>query len=258
MHYYKFNIPDWVLHTAHLSPEEEGVYLRLVNFYYDTEQPIPEETQSVIRRLRLVNCTDVVSVILAEFFTLESGFWHHKRCDIEVERYHEKATTNKANGSKGGRPRGSSHSPKKPDKPKKTQSVNSGNPEITLTKNHKPTTNNQKEDEYSYRKLRFPRSLEGLESEIKEFIDHRVNLKKPLTQRALDRFLAAVFDTSSALNIPANTVISETIDAGWQSVKTDWLRNRLSNNNQNPRQAKSGSTRARSITDDLQDCSWAN
>jgi uncharacterized protein YdaU (DUF1376 family) len=52
MHYYKFNIADWHLATSHLTLEEEAIYFKLVNFYYDTEQPIPAETQTVIRRLR--------------------------------------------------------------------------------------------------------------------------------------------------------------------------------------------------------------
>jgi uncharacterized protein YdaU (DUF1376 family) len=53
MHYYKFEIAVWHLHTSHLSLIEEAVYFRLINFYYDTESPIPTETHSVIRRLRL-------------------------------------------------------------------------------------------------------------------------------------------------------------------------------------------------------------
>lgn len=139
MHYYKFNIPDWTLHTAHLSPEEEGVYLRLVNYYYDTEEPFSEEkTQSVIRRLRLGSHMDIVAVILDEFFYLTDGHWHHKRCDFEVKAYHDKAEKNRANGRNGGRPKGSRNK----QKPKKTQVVNSGNPNKTLTNNHKPLTNN--------------------------------------------------------------------------------------------------------------------
>ena len=44
MHYYKFNISDWKASTSHLTPEEEGIYFRLINHYYDTESPIPLET----------------------------------------------------------------------------------------------------------------------------------------------------------------------------------------------------------------------
>ena len=105
MHYYKFNIPDWSLHTAHLSLAEEAVYFRLINHYYDTEKPIPEETQSVIRRLRLGNESDTVRLILDEFFVLKNNNWHHKRCDEEIKEFKKKAKTNQANGAKGGRPR---------------------------------------------------------------------------------------------------------------------------------------------------------
>ena len=70
MHYYKFNIADWHLATSHLSLEEEAIYFRLINYYYDTEQAIPEETQSVIRRLRLGSNSEIVGIILKEFFTI--------------------------------------------------------------------------------------------------------------------------------------------------------------------------------------------
>lgn len=142
MHYYKFNIADWTLHTAHLTAEEEGVYFRLVNFYYDTESPIPEKTQSVIRRLRLGNNSEIVGIILEEFFYLDSGFWHHKRCDSEITAYHAQADKNRTNGKRGGRPKGSKDTKPRAKKPRKTQSDNSGNPNITLTTNHKPLTNN--------------------------------------------------------------------------------------------------------------------
>jgi uncharacterized protein YdaU (DUF1376 family) len=129
MYYYKFNIADWHLATSHLSLEEEAIYFRLINYYYDSEQAIPEETQSVIRRLRLGSYSETVGIILKEFFTLESDGWHHKRCDDEISQYHDKAEVNQINGKKGGRP-------------KKTQTVSKDNPDITLTKNHKPLTKN--------------------------------------------------------------------------------------------------------------------
>lgn len=136
MHYFKFNIPTWALHTAHLTPEEEGIYLRLVTFYYDTEEPIPQETQSVLRRLRLGSHGSEVGLILSEFFELKDGGWHHKRCDEVLKEYHQKAERNRLNGKRGGRP--------SKKNPKETHSVNSGNPNKTLTINHKPLTINHK------------------------------------------------------------------------------------------------------------------
>jgi uncharacterized protein YdaU (DUF1376 family) len=140
MHYYKFNIADWSLHTSHLSLIEEAIYFRLVNYYYDTEKPIPHETHPVIRRLRLETESASVSVILDEFFTLKDGQWFHSRCEKEIKDFKKKAKTNKSNGAKGGRPR--------KDKglegnPETTQTVSENNPDITLTTNYKPLTTNQ-------------------------------------------------------------------------------------------------------------------
>src|SRR5690606_40835627 len=53
VNYYQFHIADFTLHTVHLTLEEEGVYRRLLDYYYDTESPIPKKTERVIRRLRL-------------------------------------------------------------------------------------------------------------------------------------------------------------------------------------------------------------
>lgn len=139
MHYYKFNIPDWTLHTAHLSLVEEAVYRRLIDHYYDTESPIPEETQSVFRRLRLASESVVADAILREFFLLTDAGWRHKRCDAEILEFHKKAGTNRENGKNGGRPRKDALT----EIPVETQSVISGNPDVTLTTNYKLLTTNQ-------------------------------------------------------------------------------------------------------------------
>jgi uncharacterized protein YdaU (DUF1376 family) len=166
MYYYKFNIADWHLATSHLSLEEEVIYFRLINYYYDTEQAIPEETQSVIRRLRLGSYSETVGIILKEFFTLESDGWHHKRCDDEISQYHEKAEVNQINGKKGGRP-------------KKTQTVSKDNPDITLTKNHKPLTNNHSIDVAKAPKAK-RLSLEELPKEWEDFCKKERPDLKPL------------------------------------------------------------------------------
>ena len=61
----------------------------------------------------------------------------------------------------------------------------------------------------------------------KEFIDHRVNIKKPLTQNSFDRTMASVVTWQTDLNITSDQIITEIIDAGWQSARLDWLKKRL-------------------------------
>ena len=108
----------------------------MLDFYYDTELPIPTKTQPVIRRLRLGCYEPTVDVILHEFFVKESDGWHNLRADIEIADYHAKGKTARENGSKGGRPKKNSGS--------KTQSVILANPEITQPKPKQETVTKKK------------------------------------------------------------------------------------------------------------------
>ena len=133
MNYYQHHIGDYRRDTAHLSLLEHGIYRQLLDTYYLTEQPIPEETQLVCRRLSAKTEEEqkAVETVLSEFFYRDNG-WRHKRCDMELAGYREKAEVARENGKLGGRPR-------------KTQPVISGLANETQTKaNQEPLTNNHK------------------------------------------------------------------------------------------------------------------
>jgi uncharacterized protein YdaU (DUF1376 family) len=139
MHYYQFHIGDYRASTAHLSNEEDLAFRRLLDMYYDTEKPIPTDTQWVARRLRIE--PHVVRDVLNDMFVCGDDGWRHDRCDLEIAHYHQLAERNRENGRKGGRP-------KKPSGlPQETQVE----PKITLTSNHEPITNNHKPKRESQR-----------------------------------------------------------------------------------------------------------
>jgi len=150
LHYYQFHIADFSLHTSHLTLEEEAVFRRLLDHYYDTESPIPKETQPVIRRLRLVSYAEIVQSILSEFFVLQDDGWHNLRADSEISDYNEKAVIARENGKKGGRPKKNKRLQN--EKPRITQPVILANPDVTqpkpnqepITINEEPLTNNHK------------------------------------------------------------------------------------------------------------------
>jgi len=140
MHYYQFNIADYRKDTSHLSRLEHSIYRDLIDWYYLDESPIPKETQSVTRRLRLGTQeeTTALSNVLNDFFYLSELGWNHKRIDMEIADYHSKCDKNKENGKKGGRPKSSVET-------EKTQSVILANPnESESNPNHKPITINHK------------------------------------------------------------------------------------------------------------------
>jgi uncharacterized phage protein (TIGR02220 family) len=133
MHHYPFHVGDYIRATAHLDLIEDCVYRRLIDLYMETESPIPNETQQVIRRLRLGSSGLILDSILNEFFTLEDdNCWHNSRCDAEISAYKRLAEVSRINGKLGGRP-------------KKTQQVILANPEITQQEPSRlqPRTNNQ-------------------------------------------------------------------------------------------------------------------
>jgi uncharacterized protein YdaU (DUF1376 family) len=133
MHYYKFNIADYRKDTGHLTTIEHGIYRQLIDWQYLDEQPIPLETQVVMRRLRLgsEHETSLLNV-LSDFFAKGDEGYSQTRIRLEINEYHGQADKNRTNGKLGGRP-------------KKTQSVIAGNPDESQNNpNHKPLTTNHK------------------------------------------------------------------------------------------------------------------
>jgi uncharacterized protein YdaU (DUF1376 family) len=139
MNFYPFHIGDFRSATPHLSDAEELAYRRALDWYYDTEQPIPLETQWVARRLRVD--TDTLQTILDDFFIKTEEGWRHHRCDQELSKYNEIAERNRLNGKKGGRPKASKSGHKNPVG---SQSVTIGLPlESDREGNQEPLTINQ-------------------------------------------------------------------------------------------------------------------
>lgn len=145
MHYYQFNIGDYASHTSYLSLLEDLAYRRLLDHYYLSELPYPNDIKRIARLIGMRDNVDIVQNIIHDFFVLDNDEWHNKRVDNELELYHSKAVTARNNGRKGGRPKKSEETQEEPNpNPEETQSVNLANPEITGSKaNHKPLTINQ-------------------------------------------------------------------------------------------------------------------
>lgn len=212
MHYYKFDISAWALHTAHLSLEEEAVYFRLINFYYDTETPIPQDTAPVLRRLRMVSYGTQAAAILAEFFTLTEDGWRHNRCDKEIMDYHLKVDRNREYGKLGGRPRR--------ENPTETQTVSAPNPEITPTTNHKlQTTNHKPKEKQKGTDVPPP---DGVSDALwADFKILRKTKKMPITMTALQ----GIAREAAKARISVAQAIQMCCERGWGGFKADWMAN---------------------------------
>jgi uncharacterized protein YdaU (DUF1376 family) len=192
MHYYKFNIADYRKDTGHLSTIEHGIYRQLIDWYYLDEQPIPEETQVVIRRLRLGSDeVNFLQNVLSDFFVLGKTGYTHKRIEVEIKDYAEQAEKNKNNGKLGGRP-------------KKTQSVISGLPDESQNNpNHKPLTINHKPIEKNKRGSRLSPDLSFPDEWFDFLVKERPELNAQQTfAKFMDYWIA---------------------QAGQKGVKLDWF-----------------------------------
>lgn len=201
MHYYKFHIGDYRSSTAHLSNEEDLAYRRLLDFYYDTELPIPLDTQWVSRRIRVAN--EVVINVLKDFFIQTDDGWIQETCIKNIHEYHHKAETNRANGKSGGRP-------KKPSGlPVATQSEPSGN------LNHKPLTTNHKPNIKKEPLTLVPDWL-SLET-WNAFVEMRKKIKKPMTDYAMKLLLGKLTKMKEA-GVDVDLALQNSILHGWQDV----------------------------------------
>ena len=145
MNYFPFHIGDYRSATMHLSNDEDLAYRRLIEWYYDTEKPIPVETQWVSRRLRVE--TEALETVLRDFFVLTDDGWKNDRCEREIAEYRNMRERNRGNGAKGGRPRKEEIPEKQPEiNPVETQKNPVGfqsQPTGKATNNQEPVTSNQ-------------------------------------------------------------------------------------------------------------------
>ena len=200
MHYYQFHIGDYISHTIHLSAEEDLAYRRLLDMYYDTEKPIPNNIPLVSRRLRMDS--DVVESVLNEFFTLSEDGFKNLRADLEIREYHAFIDKQRNNGKLGGRP-------------KKTQGKPTANPSRTQKKpNQEPVTINHKPIKDGTSVPVF----EGFPVDTwLAFIDMRKKLKKPMTEHAMDLMLSKLKKMKEA-GQDVKAVLEQSITKSWSDV----------------------------------------
>jgi len=102
MLWFKFHIGDYITHTTYLADAEDLAYRRLLDLYYMSERPIPLDTPSVARKIRID--LDITESVLAEFFEKDVDGYRNSRCDVEIAKYQHQVENNRQLGKRGGRP----------------------------------------------------------------------------------------------------------------------------------------------------------
>ena len=227
MHYYKFNIADYRKDTCHLTRVEHGIYRDLIDWYYLNEKPIPNDTDTVSRWLRLETEEKPILIrVLSDFFVLVENEWHHKRIDSEIELYSEKCSTNGQNAKLGGRP-------------KKTQSDTNGNrTKPSRIPNQEPLTNiNITADESA--KNQKPKRITKKQKAINALIEMGVDEKYAqavIEKRKGSEFTELAIEEiklqAEAVNLNFVQAIEFAAKQEWGSFRADWYQNRMAKQQQ--------------------------
>ena len=209
MYFYPHHIGDYKAATTYLSNEEDLAYRRLLEMYYDTENPIQDDPDLLSKRLRVT--PEALSFVLKEFFSLTKDGWKNKRCDLVIKDYHAMVEKNRKNGKSGGRPKASKQ---EAENPVGSQSVASGIPALTQVKaNHKPITINQEPKKQPTVDLPVWLPTEKWEA----FVQMRKQMKKPMAEYAIKLMIGKLRILRDAgHNI--SDLIDKSITNGWMDV----------------------------------------
>ena len=196
MHFYSFNIGDYISHTKHLSDMEDLAYRRLLDLYYLHERTLNEDVATVARKINMRDNVPEVIVVLEEFFILEAGKgWTNPRADEEISKYQAKIeSARRAGKASGEQRRFMANLPK------------SNACSTTVQPNKKQETN-----------IKRPRNVS--KKTWDDFLTHRKNKKAPLTETALIGIKNEVKKTT--ISLEDALVMCQA--RGWQSFKSDWI-----------------------------------
>jgi len=195
MHFYSFNIGDYISHTKHLSDLEDLAYRRLLDLYYLHERTLNEDVSLVARKINMKDNVPEVKVVLEEFFKLEVGIgWTNPRADEEIQKYQSKIQSAIRAG--------------------KASALARLNVSSTVVQpNKKQETLNKKQET----NIKRPRNVS--KKTWDDFLVHRKNKKAPLTETALKGIKNEVKKTS--ISLEDALVMCQA--RGWQSFKSDWV-----------------------------------
>lgn len=126
MNYYKRHLGDYAKDTRHLSMAEHGAFTLLLDYYYATEKPIPDDRCERIANAYADSERQIVRAVLREFFTETPEGWRNSKADAVIRdsqtkslkakesaeaRWHADECERNANASETHSERNASHKP---------------------------------------------------------------------------------------------------------------------------------------------------
>jgi uncharacterized protein YdaU (DUF1376 family) len=245
MKHYPHHIGDFDRATRHLTRIERSIYRDLLDLYYDTEQSLTLDRETLCRRIvaRTNEESTAVEQVLKEFFTETPTGWYHVRCEAEIEAYRSN-TSQKAMAGKASA---------EAKRLKKLQALNgnstsvehtlksaatNGNGTLTNQSTNQPITNQPITNQPITKKEKKGASANVIQrpESVSEQIwnDWLVIRKKkdaPLTETAW----SLMTSQAAKAGWPIEKAIEECCLRNWQSFKADWVVDKQNKPNGTPK-----------------------
>ena len=182
-----------------MTPLEHGIYRILLDTYYLDEKPLSLDVDHLMRTHSVRNADEVQAfeIILKEFFILQDDGFHHETCDTEIDKY--KAKSEKAAASARARWDKTSDA-------MRTHTDRNANKE-PRTKNQEPKDQKKKPPSFV-----IPENIDP--DTWKAFIEHRVKLKAPMTDKAK----TLLINKAEKIDGDNNDILNQSIENGWKGI----------------------------------------
>ena len=202
--YVQFYPSDWIAGLAFMPPMAEWLYLQICLYNWDKREPLPHAQA----RLRLSRSpeweSDLDALIEAgKVVKTQSGGLFVERAMVEANRAFD-LWERKSRGGK-----------RSPNQGKAQESYKS--PPMTLRSNE---NENENENESIPNGIQRQADLiDAIEPDIwKAFVEHRIKLKAPLTNRAEGMIKTELIKIHDEHGHDPNAVLKQTILRGWKAV----------------------------------------
>lgn len=220
MHYYQFNIGDYMRDTQHLDELEDLAYRRLLDLCYLSEAPLPVDVKEVARRIRMRSECERIANVLREFFTLTEDGYVNPRASASIEEYKQKGEKARASA----KARWSKNKDLPDANALRTECDNDA--DAMLTNNHKPVTNNHKPEvsKNNVAALDFA-SLMMSDDQVAavKAIRKKFGSKGKITQNVINAH-GKEFEKARQMGMSNQDIIAEWEVRGWVAFKAEWVR----------------------------------
>lgn len=220
MHYYQFNIGDYLSHTGHLDLLEDLAYRRMIEWCYLHESPLPLDVKQIAKKIRMQEHCDCITAILQEFFCDGDDGWFNERVAKELKSYKSLSTKRKKAANKRWANNGKASKGDASALQVESTSIAKQEP---LTNNHKPLTITKDIGDKSPAKAK-TRFVEPALIDVQNYF---LDKTKDREQSGIEGMKFHAYYESNGWKVGKNKMKS------WQSAATGWIARNITQGNTN-------------------------